>query len=370
MARLVILLFIIIIVASCTQEVQTTTKGDFFVNEYAQNFRISKINNGYIVNVNDGNGNKREYLLSSSENLSQNGDNIIKIPVERVICFSSTHCAYIDVLNETETIMAISGAKYIYNNDLFQKVNVQKIKDVGFENRIDYEKIISINPDVIFAFAIDNNSIASLQKIEELNIPVVYVYEYTEPKILGRTEWLKVFACFYDKLEQAEHYCDSVFENYQLLSKIVKNKIDRKPNVLCSMPWKGVWWAPGGNSYFASLVRDAGGEYLLGENESNESIPYSIEEVFARSQNVDIWLNPNNFSSKEQIKTTDERLVNFPAFKTALIFNNNRRVNKYGGNDFWESGVVHPDIILKDLIKIFHPSVINDHELFFYKHIN
>ena len=39
-----------------------------------------------------------------------------------------------------------------------------------------------------------------------------------------------------------------------------------------------------------------------------------------------------------------------------VIWNDNSRQNAKGGNDFWESGVVRPDLILRDLIRILSGS--------------
>jgi iron complex transport system substrate-binding protein len=42
------------------------------------------------------------------------------------------------------------------------------------------------------------------------------------------------------------------------------------------------------------------------------------------------------------------------------VYNNNRRTTPNGGNDYYESAVVNPDIILRDLVKIFHPDLVED----------
>ncbi len=357
--------------SSCVDNIENQTKGNIVKNKYAENFKIHEIDNGYIINVYDNNKNLiGEYTLSSNPDYKHNNKSVINIPVTKVICFSSTHCAFIDVLDENHSICGISGTENIYNKGLKKLIQTNKIQEIGFENRIDYEKIISLNPDVIFAYSIDNSSKASLQKFNELNIPVVYVNEFIEPEILGRTEWIKFFACFYDKIDFAKYYCDSVFGNYQRLKESLQKTEPKKPKILCSMPWQGVWWAPGGDSYFAKLIDDAGGKYILKDNKNKESVPYSIEEVFSRSKNADIWLNPNQFNYKQEMLSTDERLEQFKAYKSSKIYNNNNRVNSFGGNDFWESGIVHPDMILKDLIKIFHPGFELEHELFYYKEIH
>lgn len=337
---------------SCENNVFEASKGDAVSKSYAENFSINKIDNGYIINIYENN-NTHQYLLNSSENLKQNGQRIINIPVERVVCFSSTHCAFISTLGKEESIKGVSGKKYIYNSKIKNNINKDKVYEIGHESRINYEKIISIEPDVVFAFSIDNRDKAALQKLEGFNIPVIFIKEFTEPDVLGRTEWLKLFACFYDKLDFATEYCDSVFYNYNQLKKRAE-KAEIKPKVLTGMPYEGIWWVPGGNSYFAQLIEHAGGEYIFKTNDKTESIPINIENVFAESKNVDIWLNPNLYSSKNEMLRSENRIKHLHPFNNALIYNNNKRMNKNKGNDFWESGIVHPDKILKDLYNIFH----------------
>jgi iron complex transport system substrate-binding protein len=365
-----ILSLCIIGITSCNNAPEMHTKGSSFQNKHAENFKINEISDGYILTVFDGDMSIHEYLLSKSDSSKKiTSDNIIRIPVKNVVCFSSTHCAFIDLLGHNNSIKAVSGTKYIYNSEIRKKIDENEILEIGYDNQIDYEKIIAIKPDVIFAFSVDNNAKAALQKFNELNIPVVYINEFIETELTGRTEWLKFFSCFYDELDFANYYCDSVFQIYDSLKYEVANYIADKPTVLSSMPWKGVWWSPGGNSYFSKLIDDAGGKYILKNNSNNESVPYSVEEVFGMAKNVDIWLNPNNYTSKSQMILADERLKVFEPLNNAKIYNNNKRISKYGGNDFWESGVLHPDIVMKDLIKIFHPEYNIQHNLYYYQRV-
>jgi iron complex transport system substrate-binding protein len=361
------LLIILVVFTNCAEKAITDTKGNLTENRYAINFNIYEINDGYIIRIKGSNNENYEYLLSKSDEKKQNGETIIKIPVERVVCFSSTHCAFIDKLDESSTIKAVSGTQYIYNNTIRQKIKDGDIIEAGYENRIDYEKIVSTNPDLVFAYNIDQNSNAALQKFDDFDIPVVYINDFIEPDIRGRTEWLKVFACFYDNLGYAMEYCDSVFDSYNNIKTSINIDVDKQPLVLSSMPWKGVWWSPGGKSYFSQIISDAGGNYIFSDNETTESIPYSIEEIFNKAKNINFWLNPNNYTSKKQMLDAESRLKYFEAYNSAEIYNNNKRLSSGGGNDFWESGILHPDIILKDLIKIFHPEEMNEHQLYYYR---
>lgn len=369
MFSFIILILFAVFCTACSSEVQNSTRGDIVKLDYAKNFTIHKIRNGYVLSVYNSGIKSNEYLLSNDTLKKHNGVNIVNIPVESVVCLSSSHVAFIDILNRNNSIKAISGTQYIYNSDIQKKIQNNNIIEAGYENRIDYEKILSMNPDVIFAYSVDNNYTAALNRFQELNIPVVYINEFIEPTVCGRTEWLKFFACFYDELELAKAYCDSVFSIYNKLTEKVINNVEEKPIVISSMPWKGVWWSPGGASYFAKLIKDAGGQYIFENDKRNESIPLSIEEVFSSAAHAEIWLNPNNYSNRNEMLGADQRISSFKPYNDARIYNNNRKVNQHGGNDFWESGVVQPDLILSDLIKIFHPNLNKNHKFVYYKRI-
>ena len=36
-----------------------------------------------------------------------------------------------------------------------------------------------------------------------------------------------------------------------------------------------------------------------------------------------------------------------------------------GANDFWESAIARPDLILSDVIAILHPEILPDYQLFY-----
>jgi len=77
-------------------------------------------------------------------------------------------------------------------------------------------------------------------------------------------------------------------------------------------------------------------------------------------------LNPGGASSLEAIEQTDRRLVSLPPMGNGKVFNINKRINAYGGNDYWESAVAAPDRVLLDLALIFHPDQFPRDTLFYY----
>ena len=78
-------------------------------------------------------------------------------------------------------------------------------------------------------------------------------------------------------------------------------------------------------------------------------------------------MNAGIAKSLGEIKAADKKNTFFKAYKTGNLFNNDKRNTPGGGFDFWESGVVNPDKVLADLIFIFHPELLPNHELYYYR---
>jgi len=293
---------------------------------------------------------------------------VIKTPVERVVCLSTTHIAFLDVINETSTIVGISGINYVNHPELQKRIANQEIPDVGYDNNLNYELIASLKPDLVITYGVGSQVAGYNQKLNDLGIKTIINAEYLENHPLGKLEWIKFMAALYHKDQEAKQYFDKTTIEYNALINLAEN-VHEKPRVLFGLPWKEAWYVPGGNSYLATMVEHAGGNYLWKHNESRESLPFNIESMFAQAADAQIWLNIGTVSSKDDILKTDDRFKEFKPFNESKLYNNNKLINKFGGNDYWESGLTKPHIILKDMIKIFHPELLPDHELVYYTRI-
>ena len=103
-------------------------------------------------------------------------------------------------------------------------------------------------------------------------------------------------------------------------------------------------------------------------NLSHESYVISFENAFVWANEADVWINMGNLSSKNEVLSADERFENFKVLKDGKLFNNINKMSENGGNDFWESGTVFPNLVLRDLITIFYPGLVEE-ELVYYKEI-
>jgi iron complex transport system substrate-binding protein len=294
----------------------------------------------------------------------------ITIPVKKVICMSTTHLAMISALHEEVTVKGFSGNDFIYDPEFCSMAEAGLISDVGYEDNLNKELILNINPDLIIAYGVGSESAGYVSRLRELGIKVLFDADYLEEDPLGKSEWIKVFGALFSKEKMADSIFRSLEGRYRNIKTIVGRETKKSPKVLLGMPFRDTWYISPGNSYISRLVSDAGGDYLWNGTRSSFSMPESIESVYFKALGADYWLNPGTVSSAAEIPAIDSRLSSLPAFRENHIYNNNKRINSKGGNDYWESGCLNPDIILMDMASIFHPELFPRHELFYYQRIN
>ncbi|MDR1672221.1 MAG: ABC transporter substrate-binding protein [Bacteroidales bacterium] len=297
------------------------------------------------------------------------GYTVIRTPVERVICMSTTHVAMLSALEKTSVIKALSGAAYVSDETVRSALADGSIADVGYDVSLDFEKIVTLHPDVIFAYGVGQEVIGTLSRLSNLGLTVVINAEYLEKTALGKAEWLRFMAAFCDVDTQADSLFRAIRQEYDSL-KTLAARCTEKPTVMCGLPWQGLWYIPGGKTTIASLIADAGGDFLWKDNDSHESYPVNIEAIMEKGAIADLWLNTGAARSLAEIKSVDERLAFARPWQTGQVFNNYARMGAGGGNDFFESGTVYPQKALKDLIKIFHPEILPHHSLYYYMQLN
>jgi len=355
---------------------QSDNQKESVILKYAKGFKIDKIDNYKLITVlnpwSGADNVEYQYLLVDKDEVLPDYANeymVIRTPIEKVVCLSTTHVAFIDILNKTESIVGVSGTDFTNNKEVRENIENKLVFDVGFDSNLNYELIVGMKPDLVITYGIGGEIAGYNQRLKDLGINAVMNAEYLEDHPLGKLEWIKFIAAFYNMEDEANIYFDSIEKEYNTLLNITKN-LTNKPEVLIGLPYKDSWYVPGGKSFLAKMVEDAGGEYLWNENDSRESQPFNTESIFAKATEAEIWIHTGNSNNKNDILKVDERFKNFKPFNESLIYNNNLRMNQFGGNDYWETGLVQPNIVLKDMIKIFHPDLLKDHELVYYKQIN
>lgn len=309
------------------------------------------------------------YVLVDKGNKVPEGfakEQIINTPVKSIISFSSIYNYHLFELGLCNRLSGITLPDYISNDSIRDLVKQGKVLDVGTGNGINIERIISLQPELIITYGMGNPQVDTYGKLISSGFKVAVATDHLENTPLARAEWLKFTAVFFNKERLADSLFNVIEKEYTTL-KGVSDRTKSKPTVFTGIKYGDSWHMPGGKSFFASLLKDAGADYIWKDDSSAGSIPLSFEQVILKASKGDIWINTGEWKSKKDALNEDSRYDKFLAFRNSNIFNNNKRTIPSGGNDYWESGLQHPERILKDLISIFHPEVFPGYSLFYYK---
>ncbi len=282
---------------------------------------------------------------------------VLEGDAERIVAMSSTHIAMLDAIGEVDRVVGVSGIDYISNPDI--QARRDRIGDVGYEGNINYELLLSLDPDLVLLYGV-NGASGMEPKLRELGIPFLYVGDYLEESPLGKAEWLVVLSEVVGKRAEGEKVFAEIPVRYNALKqRVAENTLDA-PSVMLNMPYGDSWFMPSTESYAVRLIKDAGGDYIYKKNMGNASTPIDMEEAYLLASAADLWLNVGMASTLGEVKAACPKFADTRCFRNGYVYNNNACTNAAGGNDYFESGVVHPDLLLRDLVKIFHPELVEE----------
>ncbi len=341
---------------------------------YAQGFSIEYHDNYKLLTVTQpwaGADQSFQYiLLQCGTPLPEklNDAMVIEVPIRSLVTMSTTYFSFLEQVGVLDALVGVDDLTYVYNERVHEMAKNDQIQVVGGGaggGVASVETLIELDPDVIMTSASGYADYDAHPKLLEAGLPVVINGDYVENTPLGRAEWGKFIAAFFNKEVEAEKQFNEMAGRYEALKTLTAG-LEEKPSVFVNTDFQGSWYMPGGESYAAILLKDAGADYLWADSEGTGAMPYSFEQVYELALEADFWLNVGFASELGSLLAMDERYADFSAFRSGNVYNYSARVNANGGSDYFESGVAQPDVILADLISIFHPGLLTDHLLVYY----
>lgn len=368
------ILILSLIVTACQSD-QRQVVNSFISNnqvKYAQGFAMEKIGDVTRFEVYnpwfDNAVLARYAFVKDDKYKAEHNEVVIKVPIEKGAFLSSTYLGMIAMLDARNCVAGCTNANWVYDSVLYQKFKRGEIVNIGNDVQVTAEKVIATKPDAVMKYIYQGEDPAD-KRIKEFGIPIVYNIEFMETSPLGRAEWIKLLGALVDKSFLANSVFDEIEQNYHALSALAL-KSREKPSVLDGSSFKGTWYAAGGYSYVATLLKDANADYYWAADTTIGALPLSFELVLQKQGESDFWLNCNA-ESFNGILAVESRCELFSAFQNKNVFHFNKRVNPEGGFDYYETGVIRPDLILHDLLIILHPELFTEEaETYYYKRLD
>lgn len=311
----------------------------------------TKILHRYILTERSGKGGKEGKLPEGT---------VVKIPVERIIVYSSVHASILSELGAADKIVGVCDAEYIVSEELRKRVSAGEVTDCGLSFSPNIERIIETKGDIIIASPFENSNYGAAEKT---GIPIIESADYMERTPLGRSEWIKLFGYLLGREERADSLFRENEKRYLSLCEKVDKKIEagaKRPTMISERKYGSSWGVPGGQSYASILYEDAGAENIFSYLNSAGSVQLPFEKVLEKGMDADIWLikytGEKSFSYSD-LKAEYPLYGKFRAFNKGKIFGCNTSTTPY-----YDDIIVHPERILEDLIYLFHPDLLPGYE--------
>lgn len=339
--------------------------------EYAHGFSITKYDGFSVITVKSPwpkAGRNFRYLLTEKgaeipKNLEY--DQKIEVPVQKLVVTSTTHIPALEALNEENRLVGFPGLDFVSSKKTRKLIKKGQVKELGKNEDLNTEVLLDLQPDVVIGFAIDGNN-KTFRNIEKAGIPVAYDGDWTEEDPLGKAEWIKFFGAFFGKSEQAREIFSKIETEYHQAKELAKTAED-SPKVLSGSMYKDQWYLPYGNSWQAQFIKDANGDYIYADTKGNGSMSLSFESVLSKAQDADFWISAGQFTSYEQLLNESQHYSKFKAVQEHKVYSVSLTTGETGGVIYYELGPQRPDLVLKDLISIFHPQLLPGYQRTFFK---
>ena len=361
-------IFVLFLLASCTMSKPYSDHPES--NSYANGFSIIS-NDAYTTVLAYSPWQQGEilqkYYLVKSDSVSTPSDGLtLRIPVKRLTVTSCTHIGFLKALGQLDAVYGICSPEIVYNRDVFEPSDNHEVMNVGDAMTPDVERIIRTAPEAVMVSTYAQGD-AATEKLRSLAIPIIYNNEWTENDPLARAEWIRFVGAFFDCLPLADSIFAEVVASYNA-QKAQTEHLSSRRTIMSGNNFRGTWYMPSGNTYMGVLFRDAGANYFYANDTSHFSIPLGIETAIHNFSDADVWVGCPAKTLAE-LAQMDEKHTWFKSYKSGEVYNFMRRSTPQGGNDFWETGVVRPDYILSDLIRILYPALSKDTAFYFSEHL-
>lgn len=374
--KLIAIFTVVISATSCgghRTDIVQSDGGDAVEMSYAKILTIERCDGGYTIasirNPWDTTRLLQRYIIVADSALSTASlpeGTVVRVPLRNSLVYSAVHQSLISELGAAEAIGGVCDSKYIQDPALLQRIADGDVVDCGSNYTPDIEKIIALSPDAILLSPYENSG--TYGKIGTMGIPLIECADYMESSPLGRMEWVKFFGLLFGTDDEAERLFATVESEYNGLKSLVDSVGGKRPQVLMDLIYGNTWYVPTANSTMGVLIADAGGINPFDRSGKAGSAGLAGEQVLHEAGDADLWLlRYSQTADKTIAELAGDNPVysQFQALKSGQVYGCNLEKANY-----FEETPFHPHLILRDLIKIFHPDIEVGGELRYFSRLN
>ncbi len=279
----------------------------------------------------------------------------IFLPIKSIAVTSSTHIASLAEIDALEMVTAAQNLHFIHN----EKIKNLNLMELG--NPVNVEGLVKNNTALLISDGVEFFNIKELLRLQKLNINVFINQDFKEETPLARAEWIIALGILVGKSDDAAKKFQEIKKRYLDLKQMA-TELKKTTSLIASVDLSH-WTLLRPNSNIDQIAKDAGMVRVF----QDAHIYKSLENIYANGLNAATWLLHSNITSRDDLLKIDKRLEDILKRKNGKIYSFAKEMTIGGGNDYWETAVIRPDLLLQELIAIGHQEVFPDCKLRWYK---
>lgn len=275
------------------------------------------------------------------------GATTVEIPLTRSVVYSGVHGSAINELGATRSIIGVADAAYFTLPAIKAALVTGRIKDIGPSTRPIMERLVALRPDAIITSPYQN---AGYGPLEQIDVPIIEMADYMESTPLGRAEWIKLLGLLYGQYNRADSLYHAVSQSYNAIAAKAA-ALSSHPKVITEQLISGIWAVPGGRSYKAQMLRDAGATYPWSDESSAGSLQLDFSAVFDKAADADFWFVTSYGLplSRSMLRADYQGNERIKAWRDGNVYTCDTSVVP-----LFDEFPFHPERLLQDYVSIIH----------------
>lgn len=331
---------------------------------------------GYsLLTINPGGLNRWQYRYAlvprnSVVSVAEDDARVIGVPVQRVTVETPTGVLqYIEELGASDAVVSVSSkaAVYPWLPRLHQRLQAGDIQDSGSHgDGTNVERLLVLKPELVLIDFVGPTG-AHLALEHRTNLTGIAIAVRLERHPLASAEWIKVMGLLFDREAEAAAQFAGIESRYRDLAGRVATA-GRRPRVL-PMRMEDDRWQD--RDVIRQIVVDAGGQPVPAAPDVwTYYYDYPYEVILDQGLDADIWPFARPWwKSISAITAEDSRLAAFRPVREGRVYHPNGRMLPRLVDPYFTALYLYPDRVLADLVYLFHPDVLPDHQLYYFRRI-
>lgn len=360
---------VFLLIMSCGNDNREKVEGVSVEMRHSSLLEIVECDGYTVVDVKNpwGKGLLKRYLLvpdSCDIPADMPRGTLLRTPLQRAVVFSGVHASLFEELGALSVVAGVCDSRYIYSKGVQNGLKLGRVLDCGSSLNVNSEVVVLVNPDAVFVLPYENGGYG---KLDNMPYPLVECADYMETSPLGCAEWVRFYGRLIGRAAESDSIYEAVCMEYESLCRLAEN-VQVRPRLMCELKSSSAWYVPAGNSTMGRMYKDAGADYIFADCGENGSVPLSYEVVLDRASEADIWLfkyNALEDKTKKSLLADWDGYSLFKPFREGSLYACNTH-----RNNIFEEISFHPERLLKELVALFHPTLLPGYKSVYYEKIH